>query len=62
VWQEGADFRSLLKADKMVTDKLSDAALAEIFDLGYHTKNVDKIFARVFSPAAKSSGRKSRAA
>ena len=66
VWMEGADFLSLLKADKMVTDKLSNADLAQIFDLGYHTKNVDKIFARVFSPvAAKSaagSSRKTRAA
>jgi adenylosuccinate lyase len=61
VWMEGADFLSLLKADKMVTGKLSDAELAEIFDLGYHTKNVDRIFARVFSPVgAKSSAKTSR--
>ena len=27
---------------------LSDAEIAELFDLGYHIKHVDTIFARVF--------------
>jgi adenylosuccinate lyase len=36
----------LLKADPEVT--LSDAELEEKFDLGYHLKHVDTIFARVF--------------
>jgi len=31
-----------------VTAKLSKAELAELFDLGYHTKHVDTIFKRVF--------------
>ena len=41
-----ADFLALLKADEGVI--LSDAELEAVFDLGYHTKNVDTIFERVF--------------
>jgi adenylosuccinate lyase len=38
----------LLKADADVTAKLSHAQLETLFDLGYHTKHVGTIFARVF--------------
>jgi len=48
VWEEGADFLTELKADSDVTASLNDAELTELFDLGYHTKNVDVIFRRVF--------------
>ena len=48
VWERGANFLELLKADKDVTAKLSEAKLEELFDMGYHTKHVDTIFARVF--------------
>ena len=37
-----------LKADPEVTAVLSEAQIEEKFDLGYHTKHVDTIFARVF--------------
>jgi len=47
VWQ-GADFKSLLEADEDVTAFLSAEDLADLFDLAYHTRNVDIIFARVF--------------
>ena len=52
VWQEGASFLDLLKADAEVTARLAPPVLEELFDLGYHTKHVDTIFARVFGPAA----------
>ncbi len=42
------EFRALLGADKDVATKLSPAELDELFDLAYHFKHVDKIFARVF--------------
>jgi adenylosuccinate lyase len=48
VWAEGADFLSLLQADPQVRAFLDAGALAALFDLGYHTKHVDTIFARVF--------------
>ncbi len=48
VWQEGADFLDLLKADAGVTPYLDAAALEALFDMAYHTKHVDTIFKRVF--------------
>ena len=48
VWQEGADFLTLLKADPEVAGKLPPAELEACFDLAYHTRQVDTIFKRVF--------------
>jgi adenylosuccinate lyase len=48
VWEDGKDFLTELKADPEVRAALSEAELEEKFDLGYHTKHVDTIFARVF--------------
>ncbi len=48
VWKNGADFLTALKSDADVTAKLPEDDLTALFDLGYHTKNVDAIFARVF--------------
>lgn len=52
VWEEGADFQALLAADPQVRRFLSAAELADLFDLAYHTKNIDRIFARVFPAGA----------
>jgi adenylosuccinate lyase len=41
----------LLRADPEVTVRLDEAALSALFDLAYHTRHVDRIFARVFGPA-----------
>ena len=53
VWDDisGGKGRNLLdnlKADPDVTASLDGAALEALFDMGYHTKNVDVIFKRVF--------------
>ncbi len=48
VWEERLDFRELLLADQAVVDALGTEAINEKFDMGYHTKHVDTIFARVF--------------
>ncbi|GJL88075.1 MAG: adenylosuccinate lyase [Minwuia thermotolerans] len=50
VWEADgkADLLALLKADPEVSAALSDEALESMFDLGYHLKHVDTIFARVF--------------
>ena len=48
VWAGEGDFLTLLKADKDVRAKLSEAEIAANFDLGYHFKHVDAIFKRVF--------------
>ena len=47
-WERGADFLAELMADTDVTAKIKPADLEAMFDLGYHTKHVDTIFARVF--------------
>jgi adenylosuccinate lyase len=48
VWQGKGEFLSLLKADRDVAKALSASELEALFDLGYHFKHVDTIFARVF--------------
>jgi adenylosuccinate lyase len=48
VWRGEGDFLALLKADPEVAAALSPAQIEECFDLGYHLKHVDTIFARVF--------------
>ncbi len=52
VWEEGKDFKTELLADAEVRAALSAEAIEEKFDLGYHTKHVDTIFARVFGAGA----------
>jgi adenylosuccinate lyase len=51
VWRGEGDFQTLLKNDPDVTKYLSEADIAEKFDLGYHLKHVDTIFRRVFGEA-----------
>ena len=50
VWESSGALQllDLLKADPEVTAALSEAELEEKFDLAYHFKHVDTIFARVF--------------
>ena len=48
VWEEDKDFQTELLADQDVMTALSEAEVREEFDIGYHTKHVDTIFARVF--------------
>ena len=54
VWESDGQLSllDLLKADPEVTAALSPAQLEEKFDLGYHLKHVDTIFARVFGACA----------
>jgi adenylosuccinate lyase len=50
VWESGGalSLLDLLKADPQVTAALPEAELEEKFDLAYHFREVDTIFARVF--------------
>src|SRR5690349_19803494 len=48
VWRGQGDFLSLLRADNDVARVLPDTELEANFDLGYHFKQVDTIFKRVF--------------
>jgi adenylosuccinate lyase len=51
VWESDGQqsLLELLKADPDLSKRLSDEELDGLFDLGYHLKHVDTIFARVFS-------------
>ena len=51
VWRGEGDFLALLKADPQVAHALTPERLDELFDLDYHLKHVDTIFARVFGEA-----------
>ena len=43
-WDEGLDFRGLVRSDPQISSRVD---LAEVFDLGAYTKHVDTVFARV---------------
>ena len=47
-WMEGGGFLERLTGDAEVVKHIAAADLAALFDMGYHTKHVDTIFARVF--------------
>ncbi len=49
VWAGEGAFLDFLKADADVASRIDAATLDAIFDMGYHTKHVDTIFARVFA-------------
>ena len=51
-WQGEGQLIDLLKANPKVTKLLAAGELEELFDLDYHLKEVDRIFARVFGPAS----------
>jgi adenylosuccinate lyase len=46
-WREGGQFLDRLKNEKAVVDALGLQKLEALFDIGYHTKHVETIFARV---------------
>ena len=48
VWDDGGQFLEYLKADEEVMGALSADEVEAMFDMNYHTKNVDVIFQRVF--------------
>jgi adenylosuccinate lyase len=49
IWSgEATSFLELLKSDELVSQKLSDKKLEDLFDFKYHTKNIDHIFKQVF--------------
>ena len=48
-WRNGGQLLDRLLEDKQVVEALGEEALRGYFDLGYHFKHVDTIFARVFA-------------
>lgn len=52
-WEEGYDFKELIKKDKDVKNYLKSNEIESAFDIEYYLKNVDFIFERVFGKASK---------
>jgi len=48
VWDEAADFKELVLADKDITDKLSVEEIEQVFSFEHYLRNVGKVFERVF--------------
>ena len=57
-WDEGADFRELVSADKDIAAHISREQIDSVFSLEKYLKNVAEVFARVFDtePRAIASG------
>ncbi len=47
-WRGNASLLALCRADKEIREFMADDELAALFDMSYHTKQVDTIFKRVF--------------
>jgi adenylosuccinate lyase len=62
VWGKGGDFQALLAADPEVARRLPPKVLAAQFDLTYHLKAVDRLFARVFGAGPRARRRAAVAA
>jgi adenylosuccinate lyase len=61
-WRNGGSLLDRLKADPAVTKLVPAEQLAAQFDLGYHYKQVDTIFSRVFGADVAAARQKARAA
>ena len=48
VWDEGADYKDLVKKDADISSRLSSEEIARVFDVKHYLRNVEKVFARVF--------------
>ena len=48
VWDENADFQTLIKADQDIKAVLSRAEIEQVFSLDHYLRNVNSIFERVF--------------
>ncbi len=46
-WDQGEDFRQLIKSDQETATYLSERELDELFDYGYYTRYVDETFQRL---------------
>ncbi len=49
VWDEGGEFQDLITKDADISSRLSQEEIARVFDVKHYLRNVEKVFARVFS-------------
>jgi adenylosuccinate lyase len=48
-WESGKDFQELIKKDGQISEIMTESEIDGLFGLEYHLKEVDTIFARVFT-------------
>jgi adenylosuccinate lyase len=48
VWDDGADFQTLISDDPDITSRISKEEIARAFSVEHYMRNVDAVFARVF--------------
>ena len=60
-WDEGRDFRDLLRSDTTVASYLTQRELEDLFDYGYYTRYVDDTFRRLGLLPADSAAQKAPA-
>lgn len=53
VWDEGADFKKLILADKDIRQHLDEEEVETVFDVGQKIKHVDRVFERVFGESSQ---------
>ena len=46
-WEKGGEFIELLKDDENVKKHITEEEFKEIFDIKFHTRNIDKIYKKV---------------
>ena len=49
VWDEGGDYQEMITCDADISSHLSTEEIARVFDLKHYLRNVDEVFARVFT-------------
>jgi adenylosuccinate lyase len=59
-WKEGLNLRDLILKDKAITSRVPRQQIERAFDLERQLRNIDKIFARVFQPKRRASGKTKR--
>jgi len=61
-WKEDLDFHDLVLNDPEISSRVPRAKIERAFDLKRQLKNIDKIFARVFSRQPRKTGTRTRSA
>jgi adenylosuccinate lyase len=59
-WKEGLNLRDLVLKDQAITSRVPRQQIERAFDLQRQLRNIDKIFARVFRPKRRASGKTKR--
>jgi adenylosuccinate lyase len=54
-WKEGLNFREVIERDPNITSQVPAKVIGQAFDLKRQLRNIDSIFAQIFTPRHKAS-------